>query len=48
MDDRRDKLIRELENKVTLLESNVYQLQQPSLQFLRRDNEQYSSTFCIF
>ena len=28
MDDRRDKLIRELENKVTLLENNVYQLQQ--------------------
>jgi len=28
MDDRRDKLIRELENKVTMLENNVYQLQQ--------------------
>lgn len=25
--DRRDKLIKELENKVTLLENNVYQLQ---------------------
>jgi len=28
MEDRRDKLIRELENKVTMLENNVYQLQQ--------------------
>ena len=39
MEDRRDKLIRELENKVSILENNVYQLQEQVQKSYKRIKE---------